>query len=201
MKRSRLIALVAAVVIVIAIAGGSAIYFSTRPTPEATDSAQPTESVPPVPSVLPTPEPGAVETPAAEALAPIETKIDEVATVAGGVKVSVLRMEAFEATSELPGDLAGPALAVTVQVVNDTDEPLNLAGAALELTYGPDATPAPPVGDPVANALPETLAPGETAEGEYSFTIPLVARGEISATLDLLLGEPQVAFRGAAPTQ
>lgn len=199
MTRTRkTILIVVGAILVLAVAG--IIWFATAQGTQ--QDAEPTPvvsaSVPPTPSVFPTPTPGStdVEPPAS---APIETDIDDVATVVEGVTAEVVSMTAFESSSEQPGDLAGPALKVVVRVTNSTDAPLDLGGATVNLAYGPDLSPAPPLGDTVATGLPATLAAGESADGEYSFSIPVDARSDVGVTVDLLTGEPYVAFRGAAP--
>ncbi|MFB4351388.1 hypothetical protein [Microbacterium sp. CR_7] len=198
MTRTRKILIISAIaVIVVALA---VIIWLVSVSSQSSDDASPapTISVPPTPSVFPTPTPGATDgEPSDEG--PVEVGIDDVATVVTGVTAEVVSMESFESSSEQPGDLAGPALRVLVRVTNATDSPLDLGGAAVNLASGADGAPAPPLGDTVANGLPSTLAPGESAEGEYSFSLPLDARGDVAITLDLLTGEPLAVFRGAAP--
>lgn len=200
MTRTRKTILIVVVAILVLGVAGIIWFVTAQGAPQ--DAAEPTPvastSVPPTPSVFPTPTPGStdVEPPASE---PIETDIDDVATVVEGVTAEVVSMTAFESSSEQPGDLAGPALKVVVRVTNSTDAPLDLGGATVNLASGPDQNPAPPLGDTVAAGLPATLAPGESADGEYSFSIPVDARSDVGVTVDLLTGEPYVAFRGAAP--
>ncbi len=199
MTRTRKTVLIAVGAVLVVVVAGI-IWFLTaqgaQPSGEPTPVAS--ASVPPTPTVFPTPTPGSTDV-APPTSDPVEVDIDEVATVVEGVTVEVVSMTAFESTSEQPGDLAGPALKVVVRVTNATDAPLDLAGATVNLASGPDQNPAPPLGDTVASGLPATLAAGETAEGEYSFSIPVDARDDVGVTVDLLTGEPYVAFRGAAP--
>ncbi|WP_144876526.1 hypothetical protein [Microbacterium sp. 1.5R] len=199
MTRTRKILLIGAAVVVIAVVA-LVIWMVASQTsrPDGSATPAPSTSVPPTPTVFPTPTPGATDgAPSDEP--PVEVPIDEPATVVEGVTAQVVSMEAFESSSEQPGDLAGPALRVLLRVTNSTAEPIDLGGASVNLASGEDANPAPPLGDTVATGLPASLAPGESAEGQYSFSIPLDARADVTVTLDLLTGEPYVAFRGAAP--
>lgn len=199
MTRTRKTVLIAAGAVLVVIVAGI-IWFVTAQggQPEGDPTPAASSSVPPTPSVFPTPTPGTTDVEPSDA-EPVEVDIDDVATVVEGVTVEVVSMTAFESSSEQPGDLAGPALKVVVRVTNSTDAPLDLGGATVNLAYGSDQNPAPPLGDTVASGLPATLAEGESAEGEYSFSIPVDARDDVGVTVDLLTGEPYVAFRGAAP--
>lgn len=189
-------AIVAAVVLVVGIvvwaivgSGGGAADpdASGSPSPSVSGSATP----------LPTPTPGttdSIDVPPA-----VEVPLDEVAEPVEGVTVEIVSMEPFTVDSAAPGELAGPALKIVVSVTNATSASLNTAGATLTLAYGPDATPAPDVGDPVVSGLPNTIAAGATATGEYSFSIPLDQRATVRVTLDLLNAEPEILFVGSAP--
>lgn len=201
MTRTRKVTLIVAGVIVVALVAAGIWFVSSQasqPTGEGTPA--PSTSVPPTPSVFPTPTPGTTDIEPTDT-APVEVDIDEVAPVVSGVDAEVVSMTAFESTSEQPGDLAGPALTVVVRVTNSTDAPLDLGGASVNLASGADASPAPPLGDIVATGLPSTIAAGASAEGEFSFSIPVDAREDVTITLDLLNGAPSVVFRGAAPTR
>lgn len=199
MTRTRKTILIAVGAVLVVVVAG-VIWFLAAQGAQPNGEPEPvaSTSVPPTPSVFPTPTPGSTDVEPAES-EPIEVDIDEVATVVEGVTAEVVSMTAFESSSEQPGDLAGPALKVVVRVTNSTDAPLDLGGATVNLASGADQNPAPPLGDTVASGLPATLAAGESAEGEYSFSIPVDVRSEVGVTVDLLTGEPYVAFRGAAP--
>lgn len=200
MSRNKVIAIVVAVVVVGAVGLGALLWNFAAP-PEAAPhpgSSSPapvaSQSVDPTPSAWPTPTPGATET--VDPGEPEEVAIDEPATVVGGATVRVAKVEPYEAGDE-PGQLAGPAVTVTIEVVNDGETALDTAGSSLNLNYGDDRTPAPSFGDPVRDGLPASIAPGETATGKYSFGLPLDVRDDVRVILDLVSGEPLVVFVGS----
>jgi hypothetical protein len=205
MSRNKVIAVVVGVVAVGAIALVIALWnFAAPPqaggsTPSATapadPSTPPSETVPPTPSEWPTPEPG--ETDEVDPGEPIEVEIDEDATVADGISARITGVRSFDAEdSEQPGQLAGPAVEITIEVTNNLDDDIDLTGASVNVDYGDDRTPAPSIGDPVATGLPSSLASGKSARGEYSFSLPLDVREHVRVILDLVSGEPQVIFVG-----
>ncbi|MFT4235193.1 MAG: hypothetical protein QM607_09370 [Microbacterium sp.] len=163
-------------------------------TEEPTSSAT---EVPQTPSEWPTPTPGTTEQ--AEEPDPVETDIDEEASVEGIFSAKVSSVEFFSVDSDTaqPGELAGPAVRLVIDVVNDSNEAIDLSGAAVNLDYGSDHTPAAVVGDPTLTGLPGSIAAGESASGEYSFTLPEDARDQVRVSLDVITGEPQVLFEGA----
>ncbi|MEV7631668.1 hypothetical protein AB0N64_04565 [Microbacterium sp. NPDC089318] len=206
MNRSRrtvlIIGAAAAVVVVVAIV---LFALSNSPKPDDPRSGSPTAAasstpIPPTPSVFPTPTPGATDSPPPVG-EPVEEDLDATASPAKGVTVEVTGIRAFTSSSEQPGELAGPALEVTLRVSNDSGSALDLAGSSVNLTYGTDDVPAPPLGDPISTGLPGTIPAGESGEGEYSFSVPVDDRDRISVVLDLLSDAPQVVFTGAAPTR
>jgi hypothetical protein len=197
MSRNKVIAIVAAVVVVGAVGLGVLLWNFAAP-PEAAPQPGSTpvvsQSVEPTPSTWPTPTPGATET--IDPGEPEEVPIDETATVAGGAAVRIVDVESYEAGDE-PGQLAGPAVTVTIEVTNDGETALDTRGSSLNLNYGDDRTPAPSFGDPVRDGLPASIEPGATATGKYSFGLPLDVRDDVRVILDLVSGEPQVVFVGS----
>ncbi len=201
MSRNRIITVVVGVLVVGAVALVVALWNFAGP-PEAGGSTTPPSSttapgevVSPPPSQWPTPEPGSTED--IDPGEPLEVAIEEPATVAG-VSASVAGIESFEVgDSEQPGQLAGPAVTVTIEVVNDSGAAVDLGGASVNLDFGSEHTPAPSIGDPVMTGLPATLASGARGRGEYSFSLPLDKREYVRVILDLVSGEPQVVFVGS----
>ncbi|QXG74974.1 hypothetical protein KUM42_14120 [Modestobacter sp. L9-4] len=96
------------------------------------------------------------------------------------------------------GEVDGPALAVSVELRNDTGADLSLAGVAVELSYGADLVPAPPLDDVTAAPLQGTLADGDTAVGRYVFRVPAGARDDVTVLVEHEAGAPFLTFRGPA---
>ncbi|MGY1727479.1 hypothetical protein ACI79J_10960 [Geodermatophilus sp. SYSU D01062] len=170
--------------------------------PEATATAYPTEVVLPtgtVPPPPPTPEPtGPTED--ATALPPSLDPVgfDDEAAVGNGVTATVEGLEAVEGSAEGPGQVAGPAVRVTVRIVNGTDAPVSLDAVAVDMTHGPDATPASPLDDVSAAPFSGTVEPGGSAAGVYVFTVPEDDRDAVTVAVGYQAGAPYLVFAGSA---
>tara|TARA_R110002020_G_scaffold214865_6_gene422052 strand:- start:8127 stop:8825 length:699 start_codon:yes stop_codon:yes gene_type:complete len=167
---------------------------SPTPTTSATDSAQPT----------PTPAPTAeVESPdvitdesgrATQAPVPL----DQTAEPTEGVTVALVSIEAVEGEASGPGEVAGPALRVTVRVQNGTGEPKPLQRTIVTLSYGTDQRPATEFQRSGSAPLAGEIAAGGAAEGVYVFAVPQDQRGQIRVSVDLDTDATILLFEGAA---
>ncbi|WP_448642509.1 hypothetical protein [Geodermatophilus sp. URMC 63] len=181
-------------------AGGSAAAASgasgATGTPAPTEVVEPTGTVPPPP---PTPGPTG-PTEAAEELPPRLTPValTEEAAVGNGVTATVEDLEAIEATGQGPGQVSGPAVRVTVRVTNGSGAPVSLDAVAVDLSYGPDATPASPLEDPSSAPFTGTAAPGADATGVYVFTVPEGQRDALTLAVGYQAGAPYLVFTGSA---
>lgn len=124
--------------------------------------------------------------------------LDEAAEVGDGVSASLVSLDAIEGTATGPGNIAGPALRITVRIENGTDELLSLDGVVVDLASGRDLVPASPLGDPSAAPFTGTVAPGEHADGVYVFTIPEEDRGSVTVSVGYQAGAPLMVFSGSA---
>ncbi|MFT3798206.1 hypothetical protein [Microbacterium sp.] len=199
MSRNKVVvggAVAIAVVAVVILIWSSAGSLQASGSPAATESAGSySQTVPATPSQWPTPTPGATD--GVDPGEPIQVDIDQSALVAGTLTARISEVTSFEAEdSEEPGQLAGPAVSVTIEVTNASGKAVDLAGASLNLDFGDAHTPAPAIGDPVATGLPATVADGATVTGTYSFSLPLDVREQVRVILDLVSGESQVIFLG-----
>ncbi len=122
--------------------------------------------------------------------------LDEEATGEEGVRARVVALEAVTGSGEGRGSIAGPALRATVQLVNDSPDPVALDLVVVNLTHGADATPAPPVRDPSAVPFSGLLGPGETAEGVFLHSVPTDDRGTVTLTVGYRAGAPLLTFSG-----
>lgn len=95
----------------------------------------------------------------------------------------------------MPGEVAGPALQVTVNVENANDSDALTDTLIVNVYYGTDRTPANILVQPRQD-LPLSIAPGEAAQGVYAFTVPEAARGQILVEVDLSVDLPVVLFEG-----
>ena len=117
------------------------------------------------------------------------------ATSAPGVTARLARIDSVQATASLPGEIGGPALAITVKVKNQTGKKLDLALGVVNAYYGPERTPAVSVASDGEVPFPASVADGESANGVYVFQIPEEAR-PVRVELDLGNGADVVVFKG-----
>lgn len=118
------------------------------------------------------------------------------ATTASKLLISLSEIESVEGVAEVPGDISGPAVRVTVNIKNTTSETRSLAETVVNSYYGTDRTPADPLTSPGGRPLPTRVGPGATAEGVYLFRIPKDARSQVTVTVDTKSDEPAVVFSG-----
>jgi hypothetical protein len=117
------------------------------------------------------------------------------ATSAPGVTARLARIDSVQATASLPGEIGGPALAITVKVKNQTGKKLDLALGVVNAYYGPERTPAVSVASDGEVPFPASVSDGESAKGVYVFQIPEEAR-PVRVELDLGNGADVVVFKG-----
>ncbi|MCZ2817748.1 hypothetical protein [Modestobacter sp. VKM Ac-2984] len=127
-------------------------------------------------------------------LAPVA--LDEAAVAADGVTVTLPAIAAIDAVGSGPGNVSGPALAITVRVANATAEPISLDGLQVNVAYSEQETAASPVNDPAAAPAQGVLAAGAAAEGRYVFTVPAGERDLVTVTVGYTAAAPLLVFQG-----
>ena len=124
--------------------------------------------------------------------------LDEPGAVGNGVTAEVVSLEAVDATGVGPGNVAGPALRVTLELTNGTAGTVSLGGVAVDLAAGPELVPASPVDDPSTAPFTGTVAAGGTARGVYVFSIAADDRDDVTLSVGYQAGAPLLVFTGAA---
>jgi len=176
----------------------------TASTATVRESIDPSKGSPPDPSSSPsagdeTPTATPEEPTAEPEPAPTQTvPVDEEGTPEAGVTAAVSKIEAVEGTAEVPGEVGGPSLRVTVQIDNQTGSELDLSFAVVNLYYGEDMKPALPLGQPGVEPFPGSVDAGGSASGTYVFNVPVDERDDITIELDLSVDSTVVLFRGPA---
>ena len=166
-------------------------------TGEPSPTAGPSSSVPPAPS--PTVAPAVLTGDPAELPPSLPAvALDATAAVGDGVTGSLQSLDAVEGTATGPGNVAGPALRVTVRLENGTAGPVSLDGAVVTMAHGAGQTPASPLDDPSAAPLSGVLEPGDSAVGVYVFTVAEDARESVTVSVGYRPGAPYLVFTGAA---
>jgi len=161
----------------------------TAPSPASEPSSGPT-GVPP---------PGSLETVDVRevSLAP-PVALDEKGDFGTGITVRISAVEAVAGVARGPGEVAGPALRLTMVAENDSQDPVSLEGMVVALTYGAQETPAMSLSDPGGSPFGGELSPGDRATAVYVFGIPEAARDRVTVSTSYTGSAPTVIFAGDA---
>lgn len=165
-------------------------------------SAQPSVPQPPPPAgsggpLTPTPvaTPGSAaseETLSIEEPVPVESPKQ-----ASGIEVRVAELTAITTTAHIPGEVAGPGLAVRIELVNLSADPIEIDSLVVTLY---DSTGAPAGMITSDSDQPRaTLQPGETLSGIFRYTIVNDLRDPVTIEVSLPNHPTLLAFQGGAP--
>jgi hypothetical protein len=124
--------------------------------------------------------------------------LGDAVVAAPGITAEVSSVSALQASATGPGNVAGPALAVTVRITNGSDAPVELDELEVSLSYTAEEWSASPVNDGAVSPLRGMLAAGRTAEGTYVFSVPSDQRDVVTVTVGLAAGAPLLVFTGPA---
>ncbi len=174
-----------AVAVVIAVTAFGAVRAGSAAGDEAAPSSAPAASP------LST---GSAPTPAPTVSAPISSE----APIRTDLTAEVVSSKAITVKSTQAGEIGGPAVRFTIEVVNTTDRAVSLSDTVVNATSGADREPAYGI-DSAGRPFPSTVPAGKKVTGVYVFTIPKADRGTVTVTLDTATFNPVVAFTGAAP--
>lgn len=159
------------------------------PPPSSPAPTQPTPSA----NVDPFPEPEETTT------APRTTKpalpLEDEAEPTEGLRVALTSIKPFMGTSSVPGEVAGPALEITVRVDNLGEAVAETEAVIVNVYYGGDRSPANILVTPRED-LPLSVAPGKHAVGVYAFSVPENQRDRVVVEVDLSVDLPVVLFEG-----
>lgn len=211
-----LLVVVAALVLVVATRGaddgadgpGPSAEAPSSPVPSATDPTDgPSEEPPrePTPTESPAPEPPATAAPGeGDGEAPVArptadpVPLEEPARPTPEVEARITRIEAVEGEANLPGEVGGPALRITVSVDNATSAPLDLTFAVVNLYFGQERSPAIELLRPGGEEFPAEVDAGGEATGVFVFLVPEGERDDVLVELDLSTESTVVLFEGVA---
>lgn len=172
---------------------------SQSATPAPGPSKTPSQTLPPPASTaVPPPTPGnvesTVESQPEESKKPV--KLDKPSKTGTGLSAELVRIRAIEAEAQLPGEIAGPALAITIEISNSGDQAADLSTVVVTLLNSDDA-PGNEMSATPAKPFTGTLDPGDQVRGTYVFTVAKSKRNPI--TLNVTIGEaPVLVFTGDA---
>ncbi|RBY94248.1 hypothetical protein DQ244_02595 [Blastococcus sp. TBT05-19] len=175
--------------------GDGAVAAADESAAASTSGAPETSIAPPPPTPTPTGPTEDVDEPPPSLP---EVAIDAPAAVGNGIVATIASVEAIEGTAVGPGNIAGPALRLTVRIENGTSEAVSLDGVAVNLSHGADRTPASPLDDPSRRPFTGMVDPGASGEGVYVFSVPTDARDLITVEVGYQAGAPLLLFTGRA---
>jgi hypothetical protein len=113
-----------------------------------------------------------------------------------GVSVQVTKIESVKGEAQGPGEIAGPAVRVTVTVTNGTDKEVPMDLALVNLYYGKDKTPASTLSGPGLSPLSAPIPAGEKDSGSYVFSVPEGQRDPLTVEFSYTTDAPTVIFSG-----
>lgn len=114
-----------------------------------------------------------------------------------GLDLRVIDVEAVRGVARGPGEIAGPAVRLTVQLTNRGRREISLESVVLSVSYGPDRTPAMTLTGPDGRPFGGTLAPGGSQRARYVFAIPPAARDHVKVVASYTGSVPGVALTGS----
>ena len=113
------------------------------------------------------------------------------------VVVSLVTIQSLTVGVSGPGEVAGPALAVTVKISNNSSKPVDVSSAVVTLldAQGQVGTPTP-----ASPAAPFTgsIQPGASASGVYVFGVAKTQRNPIDVYVSYTAGAATAHFVGNA---
>lgn len=116
----------------------------------------------------------------------------------GGVTAKITKISPVQATASLPGDIEGPAIAITIEIDNASPAPIGLTGVAVSLTDSA-GNPATSSRGNSAEPLAGMLVESGKATGTYVFAVAPDARNPVTFTIGYSPGSPTLVFAGDVP--
>jgi hypothetical protein len=122
--------------------------------------------------------------------------LNATADAGDGVSARLASIDAIQGEAGGPGQVAGPALRVTVRILNGSGADISLDGVAVNLAYGADNTPGSPIQDSSAAPFSGSLPAGDEAEAVYVFSVPEDSRDVVTVEVGYQPGAPLMIFSG-----
>ena len=178
---------------------------SADPQPEQTSPPLTTVTAAP-PASPPSPAPATTR---ASPTSPVESTIaprpeqskppvnlDQPSSTGTGLRVQLISVSAVEADAQIPGEIAGPALAITIEVSNTGSRSADLSAVAVTVLNSDEAPGAEMTAAP-AQPLSGRVAAKAKSRGIYVFRVPPDKRRPITVTITI--GDaPVLVFTGDA---
>lgn len=162
-------------------------------------SASPRPGAPSAPPPSPgTPSaPGTGETVSVE---PVRTKdpvpLDDEAEFGTGLTVELTRIQSIKGEAKVPGEIAGPALKLTLRASNDSKAAVGLDTVIVAVSYGRDRAPAVELSEG-RRPFSGRLGAGDSKDGVYVYNVPTNERDDVRVEVSYTGEAPTVAFEGS----
>lgn len=124
--------------------------------------------------------------------------LDDTGDFGTGLTMEVLLIEPVDGEATGRFEVAGPALQIHLQAINDTDDLIPLARTQVDVSYGEDRTPGLALSGPDVIPFPTTLAAGERARATVVFRVPVDQRDQVQILVNHGTDAPTIVFEGAA---
>lgn len=125
--------------------------------------------------------------------------LDAASDLGGQISARLAEVKAVDAQARVPGEISGPAVAITVEISNDSPNAIGLDSVSVDV-QGAGGVPTSPITTDPASPLSGVLQPGEKKTGVYVFTMPADARDGASITVLYSADAPVALFAGNIPT-
>ena len=125
--------------------------------------------------------------------------LDTASDLGGQISARLAEVKAVDAQAKVPGEISGPAVAVTVEISNDSPNAIGLDSVSVDV-QGAGGVPTSPITTDPASPLSGVLQPGQKKTGVYVFTMPADARNGASITVLYSADAPVALFAGNIPT-
>lgn len=179
---------------------GSGSTGAPQPSPSGADEDGDRSATSSPRAAEPGPEPAATERPVPDGVDPAAppAALDEPATFTSGVVARLLEIEPVDGEAQGPGEVAGPALRVVVELENRTEDAVDLTAVVVNVYAGAEGRPGEPLAGPDAEPLEGELEPGGRAVGAYVFAVPVELQGDVQVTVSYDATVPAVLLEGRA---
>ncbi len=165
-----------------------------RPLPSQRGCTIPTPATEPVPPTITGPTTAYV--PSTQSKLPV-IPISAAASIGGKVSAKITGIKTIKQTARLPGEISGLALAVSVQLSNESVSPVDLSSVMVEV-QDHAGVPASPVSSVQESRFAGSLGAKKTAAGVYLFTAPSSNSNPITIGVSYSNGAPLARFVGDA---
>jgi hypothetical protein len=125
--------------------------------------------------------------------------LDETSDFGTGLNVRLVEIEAITGEARTQGEISGPALRVTVEVTNTTNQPFSLERTQVEVTYGEDRAPGIVLSGSGTMPFAVSVAPGASSTGTVVFVVPKDQRNLVQVAVTQTTDTPIILFEGSAP--